>query len=74
MTDEEKNAVIWWAIDDALKRASSFYESMARQHISDLVNEIKAALDRNGLEITEKAKPASAKDDTGGFVDKESKL
>jgi hypothetical protein len=47
MTQEEKDGVIWWAIDDALKKASSGfinYESMAREHITDLVNEIKAAL------------------------------
>jgi hypothetical protein len=59
MTQEEKDGVIWWAIDDALKKASSGfinYESMAREHITDLVNEIEAALARNGLEITEKAK------------------
>lgn len=59
MTQEEKDGVIWWAIDDALKKASSGfinYESMAREHITDLVNEIRGALDRNGLEITEKAK------------------
>jgi len=59
VTQEEKDGVIWWAIDDALRKASSGfinYESMAREHISELVNEIKGALDRNGLEITEKAK------------------
>jgi hypothetical protein len=59
MTQEEKDGVIWWAIDDALKKASSGfinYESMARDHITDLVNEIEAALARNGLEITEKVK------------------
>jgi hypothetical protein len=55
MTQEEKDGVIWWAIDDALKAASSFYESMARSHITDLVNAIKASLDRNGLQIVEKA-------------------
>ena len=54
MTQEEKDGVIWWAIDDALKAASSFYESMARSHITDLVEAIKASLDKNGLEITEK--------------------
>jgi hypothetical protein len=59
MTQEEKDGVIWWAIDEALKKASSGfinYESMAREHITDLVNEIKNALDRNSLEIVEKAK------------------
>jgi hypothetical protein len=59
MTQEEKDGVIWWAIDEALKKASSGfinYESMAREHITELVNEIKNALDRNSLEITEKAK------------------
>jgi hypothetical protein len=75
MTQEEKDGVIWWAIDDALKKASSGsfinYESMAREHITELVNEIKNALDRNNLEITEKAKPTDA---TSGFVEKESKL
>jgi hypothetical protein len=53
MTQEEKDGVIWWAIDDALKKASSGfinYESMAREHITDLVNEIKDALGRNSLE------------------------
>jgi hypothetical protein len=55
-TPQEKDAVVWWAIDDALKRASGGfinYESMAREHITELVNEIEAALKRNGLEITE---------------------
>jgi hypothetical protein len=59
MTQEEKDGVIWWAIDDALKKASSGfvnYESMARSHITELVNEIKAGLDRNNLEIVEKSK------------------
>jgi hypothetical protein len=59
MTLEEKDGVIWWAIDDALKKASSGfinYESMAREHITELVNEIKDALDRNNLEIVEKPK------------------
>jgi hypothetical protein len=45
MTQEEKDGVIWWAIDDALKKASSGfvnYEAMARSHITELVNEIKA--------------------------------
>jgi hypothetical protein len=59
MTQEEKDGVIWWAIDDALKQASSGfinYESMAREHISELVKAIKDALDRNGLAITEKTK------------------
>jgi hypothetical protein len=59
MTQEEKDGVIWWAIDDALKKASSGfinYESMAREHITDLVNEIKDALGRNNLEIVEKSK------------------
>ena len=60
MTPEEKDGVIWWAIDDSLKQASTGfvnYESMARDHIVKLVEAIKEALDRNGLEITEKAKP-----------------
>jgi hypothetical protein len=77
MTQEEKDGVIWWAIDDALKKASSGfinYESMAREHITELVTEIKNALDRNSLEIVEKAKPTSVKDDTNGFIEKESKL
>jgi hypothetical protein len=59
MTQEEKDGVIWWAIDDALKKASGGfinYEQMAREHITELVNEIKGALERNNLEITEKAK------------------
>jgi hypothetical protein len=59
MTQEEKDGVIWWAIDDALKKASSGfinYESMAREHITELVNEIKDALGRNNLEISEKVK------------------
>lgn len=59
MTQEEKDGVIWWAIDDALKQASSGfinYESMAREHITELVNAIRDALDRNGLEITERTK------------------
>jgi hypothetical protein len=59
MTQEEKDGVIWWAIDDALRKASSGfinYESMAREHITELVNEIKNALDRNSLEIVEKSK------------------
>jgi hypothetical protein len=55
-TPEEIDSVLWWAIDESLKRASSFYESMAKSHIMDLVNEIKAALERNDLEITEKVK------------------
>jgi antirestriction protein len=62
MTQEEKDGVIWWAIDDALKKASSGfinYESMAREHITELVNEIKDALGRNNLEITEKVKEIS---------------
>jgi hypothetical protein len=62
MTQEEKDGVIWWAIDDALKKASSGfinYESMAREHITELVNEIKSALDRNDLEITQKAKEST---------------
>jgi hypothetical protein len=29
---------------------------MAREHITELVNEIKDALDRNNLEIVEKSK------------------
>jgi hypothetical protein len=77
MTLEEKDGVIWWAIDDALKKASSGfinYESMAREHITELVNEIKDALDRNNLEIAEKVKPKGLKDDTGGFIEKEGKL
>jgi predicted metal-dependent hydrolase len=77
MTQEEKDAVIWWAIDDALKQASSGfinYESMAREHITELVNAIRDALDRNGLEITERVKPTSLKDDTGGFIEKEGQL
>jgi predicted ThiF/HesA family dinucleotide-utilizing enzyme len=59
MTQEEKDGVIWWAIDDALKRASSGfinYESMAREHITEVVNAIKEAIDRNNLEIVEKTK------------------
>jgi hypothetical protein len=59
MTQEEKDGVIWWAIDDSLKKASSGfvnYESIAREHITELVNEIKAALERNNLEIVEKSK------------------
>jgi hypothetical protein len=59
MTQEEKDGVIWWAIDDALKQASSGfinYESMAREHITELVNAIKNAIDRNNLEIVEKTK------------------
>ena len=60
MIQEEKDGVIWWAIDDALKAASSGfvnYEAMARSHITELVNAIKASLDRNDLEIVEKEKP-----------------
>jgi hypothetical protein len=63
MTQEEKDGVIWWAIDDALKKASSGfinYESMAREHITELVNEIKNALDRNSLEIVEKVQNEKA--------------
>lgn len=59
MTAEEKDGVVWWAIDDALKKASGGfinYEEMARSHITELVEAIKAGLDRNGLEIVEKAK------------------
>lgn len=57
MTQEEKDRVVWWAIDEALKKASTGfvnYESMARSHITDLVEAIKAGLDQYGLEITEK--------------------
>lgn len=57
MTQEEKDRVVWWAIDNALKKASSGfinYESMAREHISELVSEIDKALNQYGLEITEK--------------------
>lgn len=56
MTQEEKDGVIWWAIDDALKQASGGfvnYEAMARSHITDLVEAIKASLERNNLEIVE---------------------
>lgn len=62
MTQEEKDGVIWWAIDDALKQASTGfvnYESMARSHITELVEAIKASLDRNGLSIEEKPKPGA---------------
>ena len=60
MTQQEKDGVSWWAIDDALKNASHGfinYESMAREHITELVEALKAAWDRNGLELVEKAKP-----------------